>query len=323
MNHQEKPAPPRIAILLAVYEPRLDWLEELLLSLEAQSCPNLCLYVRDDCSPTVPPDELRRCVERCIRSFPVELRQNEKNLGSNKTFERLTVEAEGDYFAYCDQDDIWMPDKLLVLRDILESGTAGMVYSDVKPIDADGNPLGDSICDVRKRYTFPEGEGLTSSLIYRTPVFGCTMLIRSEIAKAAVPFPACMVHDHFLSFACAARHAVAFAPEPLVAYRLHGDNQTGVLMNIHSKKDYLAQHTAVYCQWVETLLERFPEAVPPEAVAWAEARRDNAAGKRGSRRRLFALRRINKSTTLFELVALRLPEPLFKLALEIIRRGIL
>ena len=34
---------PLIAILMAVYEPRMDWLREQLLSLEGQTYPNLRL----------------------------------------------------------------------------------------------------------------------------------------------------------------------------------------------------------------------------------------------------------------------------------------
>ena len=43
-----------VAILLAIYEPREDWLVELLDSLNAQTYPHLKLYVRDDASPTYP-----------------------------------------------------------------------------------------------------------------------------------------------------------------------------------------------------------------------------------------------------------------------------
>ena len=57
---------PRIAILMAVYEPRMDWLREQLLSLNAQTYPNLMLYIRDDCSPTVPFEEIQSCVQDCI-----------------------------------------------------------------------------------------------------------------------------------------------------------------------------------------------------------------------------------------------------------------
>ena len=61
---------PLIAILMAVYEPQMDWLREQLLSLEGQTYPNLRLYIRDDCSPTVPFEEIQGCVKECIQSFP-------------------------------------------------------------------------------------------------------------------------------------------------------------------------------------------------------------------------------------------------------------
>ena len=68
---------PRIAILMAVYEPRMDWLREQLLSLNAQTYPNLMLYVREDCSPTVPYEEIERCVQECITEFPFVMARNE------------------------------------------------------------------------------------------------------------------------------------------------------------------------------------------------------------------------------------------------------
>ena len=70
---------PQIAILMAVYEPRMDWLREQLLSLNAQTYPNLMLYVRDDCSPTVTYKEIQSCVQDCISAFPYVIQHNEKN----------------------------------------------------------------------------------------------------------------------------------------------------------------------------------------------------------------------------------------------------
>ena len=91
---------PLIAILMAVYEPQLDWLREQLESLEKQTYPNLKLYVRDDCSKTVPFTEIEQCIRECIQSFPYEIQRNEENLGSNRTFQRLTEEAEAWLAAY-------------------------------------------------------------------------------------------------------------------------------------------------------------------------------------------------------------------------------
>ena len=90
---------PLITIVMAVYEPNMQWLKEQLLSLEAQTYPNLELIIRDDCSTTVPFEQICECAATCIRSFPYEISRNERNVGSNQTFEWLTQQARGEYIA--------------------------------------------------------------------------------------------------------------------------------------------------------------------------------------------------------------------------------
>ena len=308
-----------IAILMAVYEPRLDWLTEQLLSLNAQTYPRLRLYVRDDCSPAVSFETVRTIVEQTITAFPFTIARNERNLGSTGTFQRLTVEAEGDYFAYCDQDDIWLPEKLRVSE--AQIGSAGLICGDVIPVDAEGRRLADSITKLRPRIIFQEGAGLGGSLIYRNFVIGCTMLIRSAIAKAAVPFAQSMVHDHYLAWFCAQENEIAVAKQPLLYYRLHAGNQTGVLTNIETKQDYLRFHLGEFLSRISDLSERSVGEELNQAAAWAQARCDNAAKKRGAVRRLWAMRRLDTATSLFEIMGLRLPEPLFRWAIGRIRSG--
>lgn len=310
---------PTIAILMAVYEPRLDWLKEQLISLNAQTYSNLRLYVRDDCSPTIPFETIQTLVEQSITAFPYTIWRNEENLGSNKTFERLTVEAEGDYFAYCDQDDIWLPEKLSVSE--AQIGSAGLICGDVIPIDANGRQLAGSITNLRPRIVFKEGAGLGGSLIYRNFVIGCTMLIRSDIAKAAVPFAQSIVHDHYLAWFCAQENEIAVAKQPLLYYRLHEDNQTGVLTNIVTKQDYLHYRLGAFLFRVSELSERSDEKELQQAAAWAQARCDNASKKKHAVRKMWAMRRVDTTTTLFEIVGLRLPEPLFQWAIRLIRSG--
>ena len=308
-----------IAILMAVYEPRLDWLTEQLLSLNAQTYPRLRLYVRDDCSPAVSFEAVRTIVEQTITAFPFTIARNERNLGSTGTFERLTMEAEGDYLAYCDQDDIWLPEKLSVSE--TQIGSAGLLCGDVIPIDADGRRLASSITELRPRIILKEGAGLGGSLIYRNFVIGCTILIRSDIAKAAVPFAQSMVHDHYLAWFCAQENEIAVAKQPLLYYRLHAGNQTGVLTNIETKQDYLRFHLGEFLSRISDLSERSVGEELNQAAAWAQARCDNAAKKRGAVRRLWAMRRLDTATSLFEIMGLRLPEPLFRWAIGRIRSG--
>lgn len=304
---------------MAVYEPRLDWLKEQLMSLNAQTYPNLRLYVRDDCSPTVPFETVKTLVEQCITAIPYTIERSERNLGSTKTFERLTVEAEGDYYAYCDQDDIWLPEKLSVSE--AQIGSAGLLCGNVIPIDADGRKLADSITELRPRIIFKEGAGLDSSLIYRNFVIGCTILIRSDIAKAAVPFAQSMLHDHYLAWFCAQENEIAVAKQLLLYYRRHEGNQTGVLTNVVTKQDYIHFHLGGFLSRISDLSERSDGEALREAATWAKARCDNAAKKEGAIRRLWALRRVDTATTLFEIVGLRLPEPLFQWAIRLIRSG--
>ncbi len=232
---------PQIAILLAVYEPRLDWLREQLESLEKQSYPNLKLYVRDDCSPTVPFGEIEACVKGCIHAFPYEIRRNEENLGSNRTFERLTEEAEGEYFAYCDQDDVWLPEKLAVLHQALVQDAALLAYCDMSIVDGAEKLLAQSLCQLRPRLNYVWGAGLAETYFFRNCTAGCSMLVHAGTAKEASPFPSETVCDQWIAVIAALRGTVVFVRSPLVQYRQHGGNQTGILSGVEDRGSYLRQ----------------------------------------------------------------------------------
>lgn len=235
---------PLISILMAVYEPRMDWLRQQLVSLNDQTYPNLRLYIRDDCSPTVPYEQIQSCVRDCITRFPYVITRNEKNLGSNATFELLTKEAEGYLFAYCDQDDVWLPEKLTVLQEAMERERAVLAYSDVSAIDDEGKLLARSLRELRPRLTYLEGSDLAPKLFFRNCVAGCAMLVNSNIAKRAIPFPRQTVCDHWIVLLAATEGTVAFVPDQLVRYRQHKRNQTGVLAGVSDKQSYLRYKVA-------------------------------------------------------------------------------
>lgn len=314
---------PPIAILMAVYEPRMDWLEEQLKSLNEQTYPNLRLYVRDDCSPTVPFEKIRTLVEKCITAFPYSLERNEKNLGSNRAFEGLTEEAEGAYFAYCDQDDVWLSEKLTVLEEKLERTGALLACSDMYIIDGNGRQRADSIKKVRRHHRFRSGSGLAEGLLITNFVTGCTMLVRSECAKAAIPFCPYMVHDHYIALCCAADGEIATVNKPLIRYRIHGGNQTGLMAGITDKASYGRIRIDFPLEKFRWLREHFPYrkalAGPlEEREYWMEARQRNWTGK-GGRRAVWKYRRFSPNSSLFELGARWLPRPVFRWVIGLAR----
>ena len=314
-----------VAILLAVYEPNKKWLCELLDSLNAQTYSPLMLYVRDDASPTLSMDELESLLKAHITQFPYVLHRNEQNGGSNVTFERLIKDCKEHYISFCDQDDVWLPNKIEHTVRLLEESPLkpNLVCANVSVIDGEGNEIAPTMEQHRRRHTFLRGDGLAPTLIYRNFVMGCTTVMRRETALAYLPFPAEVVHDHYLAFRAACDGALDYLEEPQMRYRVYGGNQTGVMTGVLTKEDYFKRRILLF----DARVQRFSEAVElsalNDALSWSLARQNNYYRKKNSFRTLYQLRKINLVTTLFELIALRLPAPLFRLSIKLIQRGVL
>ena len=289
---------PRIAILMAVYEPRMDWLREQLLSLNAQTYPNLRLYVRDDGSAESVFAEITACLQNCITAFPYEIARNEKNLGSNKTFERLTRDAQGDFFAYCDQDDVWLPQKLEILEGRI--GSAAMAYCDMSVIDGDGKPVALSLRDIRPRLRYLSGENLAESFFFRNCTAGCSMLVRSAYAKKALPFPDKTVCDQWIATIAALSGEIRLVDESLQKYRQHKDNQTSILHGVTGKKSYREKRIFP----LQERLAAYRNIASPsrELEAFVHAR------ETGSVRGLFRYRAFSPYESAFEILMHFLPD---------------
>lgn len=67
----------------------------------------------------------------------IKLVKSEINLGFNRNFEKSILLSEGDLISICDQDDVWLPDKLEEL--VTNIGNAQLIYSDSELIDSQGN----------------------------------------------------------------------------------------------------------------------------------------------------------------------------------------
>ena len=315
---------PQISILMATYEPRLDWLKEQLISLNSQNYPNLKLYIRDDSSRTTSLEAIRSLIKECITKIPFELKQNETNLGSNTTFEMLTREADGSYFAYCDQDDVWMPEKLSILKDELDRNKAKLVCSDMHVIDENGKLIADSISKVHRRIKLQSGEGLAERLLFHNFVAGCTILIRAEDAKAAVPFCPYYVHDQYLAIWCAEKGWITSLTRPLICYRIHSSNQTEQLSGVYDKKSYEEMRIRLPLQRLQWLNENMTmnrqlQITVKEGILWANARIQNW-NRMGGRSTVWQFRKFSLIPSVFELVFNWLPEGIFKIFIAIGKR---
>ncbi len=314
--------PSAIAVLLAVYEPREDWLARLLDSLNAQSLLPACLYVCDDASPHFQKERLEALLQEHITAFPYVLLQNEENQGSNATFATLVQRAKEPYVAFCDQDDVWLRDKLKDSLALLQSSPLRptLVFGNACVIDGQGRPLAERIEQLRPRHRLQRGYGLADLLIRRNFVMGCTVLIERQRALSYLPFPRELVHDHYLAFRASLDGALDFLDAPQLLYRIHGENQTGTLAGVKSRGDYVRLRIRAFCERVRVLSRYTEGSAIEDALAFGKARLAHAKGGRGGARRLLRLWRYDPAVTAFELVALHLPSPLFRLLIRAVAK---
>ncbi|ABR36860.1 glycosyltransferase family 2 protein [Clostridium beijerinckii] len=238
---------PLVSILLAVYKPNENWFIEQLISLNEQTYNNLELFVYDDC-PDFPTSE--DFLKKCITNFNYTVIRGKTNEGSNKAFEELTKIGNGEFFAYCDQDDIWEKDKISIIMDGFKEDDVTLVCSDLSIIDENGTKTANSITEIRKRIIYKSGYDLTEGLLERNFVTGCAMIVRSNIAKKAIPFVDSLVHDNWIAIIASINGKIEFVNKPLVRYRQHNSNQTGILKGIYDKN--------TYCKFkIEDVLERY------------------------------------------------------------------
>lgn len=316
---------PLVTVVIGTYNPNIDWLRKQLQSIEKQSYKNIEVLAVDDCSLAVSFEEIKHIFIETFHDIPFNLSRNTRNIGTSKTYEALTCAATGQYIAFCDQDDLWEINKIQKLLDTIIATEAQLCYSDLSVIDQKGNTTAKTLKSVRKRIKHLYGENLAYILLFRNFINGCTMIMRAETAKAAMPFVD-MAPDHWLALYAASRGKIAYIPEQLIKYRIHCQNQSAILRGVTSRDDYYRIRIIPICLRFERYKERFSGDVLlnpfiDNGLKWSRARREYFNGRWGAGLRILKYANLNIYDSIFELFGARLPAKIFNFLIEKIRTG--
>ncbi|MBQ8814216.1 MAG: glycosyltransferase family 2 protein [Lachnospiraceae bacterium] len=230
-----------ISILMATYNGE-KYLREQLDSILTQTEQNRILYVRDDGST----DKTLEIIHEYAMKYPGMIIPVHDDLGSQgciRNFMAMLNYAQSDYYMFCDQDDIWMPDKVERTLKAMkaaetECGAASAVKNkackDVLPVcvHTDLQVVDESGAQVHPSFVEKLGldaEGATfASLIYSNAVTGCTMMINQAMKKLLDEVPeSCMMHDQWIGLLAEGCGKRVYLPETTICYRQHGDNVMG------------------------------------------------------------------------------------------------
>lgn len=141
--------------------------------------------------------------------------------GVVRNFDHVLRQAKGEYLFLCDQDDVWMPDKLSAVLQAFGEG-ADLVLHDAVVTDESLQPLAPSFFALR--HSKP---GFLRNFL-RNSYMGCCMAVRRSVAQKALPLPdGIPMHDQWLGLVAEHFGAVRFLPRALLYYRRHGGNVTG------------------------------------------------------------------------------------------------
>lgn len=219
----------KILILLSTYNGE-KYLEEQLASFTIQRGVEQRLLVRDDGSS----DNTIAILKSFNEKYPdlVEEIIEGKNMGSTASFCDLMKEAFSkygntfEYFAFADQDDLWLEDKLCKAVEKLEpldSSKPNMYCSDKIIVDSKL----ETIPGIRPaKVELTKGRALA-----RNVATGCTMVFNRRALELFVTRKTefIKIHDHAIFLLCSFLGNVVYDEKAYILYRQHGHNQLGGL----------------------------------------------------------------------------------------------
>ncbi len=156
---------------------------------------------------------------------------NEKSLGVNANFYKAIKLCSSDYIAICDQDDIWLPQKIeLSYKKLMEidDGKPSVVSTKHNDIDSEGNIIneinpqtgkGDYITNL-----MGNGNAQGCTMMFNRPLIDIVFLIKDkqEIYRT------CM-YDCFIGMVAAVSGNKYNLGTPLLLYRHHDRNVIGIM----------------------------------------------------------------------------------------------
>jgi glycosyltransferase involved in cell wall biosynthesis len=132
-------------------------------------------------------------------------------------FERTIAAATGDGIVLCDQDDVWFPGRLDMIRESLEQ--VDLVVLNGQVTDESLRPGPESIF---------EAVGIRSGFIanlVKNSFVGCCMAFRSTLRDRVVPFPAGVPwHDWYIGLVACATGRILYVDRTTMYYRRHASN---------------------------------------------------------------------------------------------------
>lgn len=205
------------------------YIEELLASLEKQTLQDFICYIHDDGSSDRTAALVRAFAEK-RRRFVIVEGPPTGSASANFLFLMRRIQDE-QYVMFCDQDDVWKPEKAeITLQEMKrhdDGKTPAVVFTDLTVADAGLREIAPSYMAYEKRN--PEAVDLRH-LLKRNVAPGCTMLLNRPLLELSLAHEELLKRAMFdwgvmlLASACG---TVYYLDRQTLFYRQHASNEVG------------------------------------------------------------------------------------------------
>jgi len=263
------------------------YIADQLMTIIDQTRPPDEIIVSDDASIDDTVEQARSVLTKWPGHHRVLTRST--NSGISRNLESALSVCSGDVVLPADQDDLWSPRRLERQMEVLEGNPSiDGVFCDATLVDEAGMPVGQRLwerCGFSPRLQRTWTKDPAGVLLRGTVVTGATLAFRRELLDISLPFPKSGWHDSWIALlAVFSGKTLEALAEPLLSYRLHGDNAAGLPPLTWQSRlgSYLWPKPGDLEQWTEAIerLDRERVGGNGEVVRLARARDFHAARAR-------------------------------------------
>ena len=162
---------------------------------------------------------------------------NRDNHGVRGNFENTVNHSSGEYVFFCDQDDVWLPNKIERLVNVLDSCNEQVVIHNAQVLKEfddgtfrliDKHLMNNYPFDSKGMYKIDGSVQVWPAFYCNCVIQGMCSCIKRDYLLSVSPFSKAANHDEWILFCAIADNTLLAIKDDLAYYRIHRHNTAGI-----------------------------------------------------------------------------------------------
>lgn len=175
--------------------------------------------------------------------------RNNYDHGVRSNFENALCNTTGDLVFLCDQDDIWLPNKIKIMTTIMSEREENAAFHNARLLiqqEDESFSIGNQTLldlmnkgDTSERVVKLHRKDVIWDAFHHHIIQGMCVCIKQPYLRSVLPLSKGTNHDNWLEFCAAADDTLIYTPEELALYRVHENNTCGIVGKFKKKRNII------------------------------------------------------------------------------------